>query len=318
MQRRDFFKAGFSVALAGSILAKPAMAMPARSNWKLSCIHLTALDLPPQKLAVMAHQAGYDEIGIRIHEISKGSVAYPFKAGSREIKDFKMLLDDLGMRVHGVDGFALNSDTDPTVFQPIFDACGELGIKSLCFCGDAPNKEKFAAMMAKMCDMAKPLGFRIDLEFMAWRTVGTLEQAYEIVKMVNRPNATIAVDALHLYRSGGTAADIDKIPVRCLGDIHFCDAVKKPPIDPALIQRVREGTINLDSTSGTPKGFEGLVKEARAGRLMPGDGELPLLDFLRHMPKTSAIGVEVPTPGLSDQTNLNLTYSHAINVLNKL
>ena len=36
------------------------------------------------------------------------------------------------------------------------------------------------------------------------------------------------------------------------------------------------------------------------------------------MPKTSAIGVEVPVPGLAPETVLKLSYEHAIRVLNKL
>lgn len=320
LNRRNLFKGAAAAAAAPLFAASPlsAVAMPRQDKWSLSCIHLTALGLPPKELAIGAHRAGYDAIGIRIHPISKGSVAYGFKAGSKEIREFKSLLADLGMRVNGVDGFALNSNTDPTQFEALFEACGELGIKSLCICGDAPDKPKFATMFAKMCDMAQPYGFRIDLEFMAWRTIGTLEQAYELVKMADKKNGTIAVDSLHLYRSGGTAADLDNIPARFLGDIHLCDAVKNPPIDPKLIAQVRAGKAKLDSTSGTPKGFEGLVNEARLGRLLPGDGELPLVDFLKHMPKTSAIGVEVPVVGLSPETCMKLSYSHSINVLNKL
>ena len=56
MQRRDLFKAGFGAMIGGALSAAPALAMPARKEWSLSCIHLTALDLPPQKLAIMSHQ----------------------------------------------------------------------------------------------------------------------------------------------------------------------------------------------------------------------------------------------------------------------
>ena len=315
MQRRTLLTSALVAAVASA--AGPLSAMTCRRDWGLSAIALTALSLPPKELALQAHKAGYNAIGLRINPIAPGSVAYPFTAGSKEIREFKSLLNDLGMRVQGVDGFALNSNTDPKQYAPIFEACGELGIKSLCLCGDAPDKPKFAAMFAQLCDMAAPYGFRVDLEFMAWRTIGTLEQAYELVKMADKPNGTIAVDSLHLYRSGGTAADIDKIPVRYLGDIHLCDAVKNPPIDKKLIEMVRAGKANLDSTSGTPKGFEGLVTEARAGRLLPGDGELPLIDFMKHMPSSCAIGVEVPIVGLDTQTVLNLSYSHSVNLLNK-
>ena len=39
---------------------------------------------------------------------------------------------------------------------------------------------------------------------------------------------------------------------------------------------------------------------------------------MKHMPSSCAIGVEVPIVGLDTQTVLNLSYSHSVNLLNKL
>lgn len=90
-----------------------------------------------------------------------------------------------------------------------------------------------------------------------------MEQAYELVKLADRKNCTIAVDALHLYRSGGSHNDLDKIPQQYLGEIHLCDAVINGPIDKKLVAAQRAGQLKVESTSGTPKGFEGVVREAR-------------------------------------------------------
>lgn len=73
---------------------------------------------------------------------------------------------------------------------------GFLGFYSIVNC---KTREKFARVLQDMADYAAPRGFNIDVEFMIWRTVGTLEQAYELVKLADRKNCTIAVDALHLY-----------------------------------------------------------------------------------------------------------------------
>lgn len=72
---------------------------------ELSAIHLTALELPPAELVPAARRAGCAAVGLRIHPIVPGSVAYPFEPGSEELKAFKRLLADEGMRVQGVDGF---------------------------------------------------------------------------------------------------------------------------------------------------------------------------------------------------------------------
>lgn len=282
---------------------------------ELSAIHLTALELPPAELVPAARRAGCAAVGLRIHPIVPGSVAYPFEPGSEELKAFKRLLADEGMRVQGVDGFGLTDATDLSAFARLFEACGELGIRSMCVSADAKNREAFAEVFAQMCDMAAPYGFRIDLEFMAWHTIGTLEQAYEIVRLADRPNGTIAVDAVHLMRSGGKPEDLAKIPPRFLGDFHLCDGVKDAPIAPALVARVQAGDVNFLDPAGFPAGFEGLIREARGGRRYPGAGELPLIEMLRRMPEDAAVGVEVPVPGMPGEAVLKDSFAHAARVM---
>lgn len=281
---------------------------------ELSAIHLTALDLPPAELVPAARRAGYAAVGLRIHPIVPGSVAYPFEPGSAELIAFRQLLADEGMRVQGVDGFGLTDKTDPSGFAQLFEACGELGIRNMCVSADARDREAFAEVFAGMCDMALPYGFRIDLEFMAWHTIGTLEQAYEIVRLADRPNGTIAVDALQLMRSGGKPEDLEKIPPRFLGDFHLCDGVKTSPLDPALLARVRAGEVDFLEPAGFPAGFDGLIQEARAGRKYPGAGELPLIKMLRRMPEDAAVGVEVPVPGMPGEAVLKDSFAHAARV----
>lgn len=282
---------------------------------ELSAIHLTALDLPPAELVPAARRAGYAAVGLRIHPIVPGSVAYPFEPGSAELIAFRQLLADEGMRVQGVDGFGLTDKTDPSGFAQLFEACGELGIRNMCVSADARDREAFAEVFAGMCDMALPYGFRIDLEFMAWHTIGTLEQAYEIVRLADRPNGTIAVDALQLMRSGGKPEDLEKIPPRFLGDFHLCDGVKTSPLDPALLARVRAGEVDFLEPAGFPAGFDGLIQEARAGRKYPGAGELPLIKMLRRMPEDAAVGVEVPVPGMPGEAVLKDSFAHAARVM---
>lgn len=317
MYRRNLFKSAAALAGAGALSAfSTAKAMDCKKR-ELQAIALCAIELPPEEFANQARKAGYEQMGLRIHPIVPGALAHEFKAGTPEIRAFKQHLANTGIVLHGVDGFAINSDTNPAEFHSVMDACAELGVKNLTLCGDAPNKEKFARVLQDMADYAAPRSFNIDVEFMIWRTVGTLEQAYELVKMADRPNCTIAVDSLHLYRSGGSHNDLDKIPQKYLGEIHLCDAVINGPIDPKLVQAQRAGTLKVESTAGTPKGFEGVVKEAREGRLIPGVGELPLVDFLRHMPERP-IGVEVPLPGYQTQRVFDLTYKYSQDLLKQL
>jgi sugar phosphate isomerase/epimerase len=84
----------------------------------------------------------------------------------------------------------------------------------------------------------------------------------------------VIVDALHLARSGGTPADVAALVARTPGRfpvVHLCDAPAVPRSD-------------------SP---EALAEESREDRLLPGDGELPLLRLLAATAGSRAF-VEAP------------------------
>jgi sugar phosphate isomerase/epimerase len=98
------------------------------------------------------------------------------------------------------------------------------------------------------------------LEFLPIFTIGSLAAAVDLVQEVGRPNAGVLVDTLHLARSGGTAADLRTVPPRLLPYVQLADApAAAPPADQ-------------------------LRDEALHGRLLPGDGALPLAAVLDAVP----------------------------------
>lgn len=74
-------------------------------------------------------------------------------------------------------------------------------------------------------------------------------------------NGKVLIDALHLFRSGGTVADVQAMDAHLIGALQLCDAPLQGP-DP----------------SDTPA----ILAEARAGRLPPLEGELPRQCPARH------------------------------------
>jgi sugar phosphate isomerase/epimerase len=128
--------------------------------------------------------------------------------------------------------------------------------------------------------MAAPYGIRVDVEFMAWRVVATIQDAAALVAAAGKPNGAVLLDSVHLARSGGFPADIAGVPCKAA---QICDGPLANPV-----------------------GTEALIYEARSHRLLPGDGELPLIDFLRALPSGAAISAEVPMPDTDAQTKLNL------------
>ena len=135
---------------------------------------------------------------------------------------------------------------------------------------NSANFALVAERMAEICDLAREYNIAVDIEFMPFRPVKTFADALQVVRMADRPNAHIMVDALHVFRSNSSLDDIRRADPKFLGTFQICDAPRDPP--PA----------------------DQLATEARTRRLLPGHGELPLWELIDAMPAGIPVGVELP------------------------
>lgn len=234
----------------------------------LSLAHLTVLDVAPPALFDLAAEAGFQSVGIRILPAVPGATSYPLSRPA--VVEWRRRLADAGVGVHDVEFIPLTPQVRVDDYAPTLALAAELGAKRLNVSGDDADFARLAGNFGALCDLAADVGMGVDLEFMRFRIVGTLQQAHDIVTRAGRPNGRLLIDLLHLFRSGGTAGMLGEIPASAFGSVQLCDA---PLQDPAT----------------------GLAEEARQGRLFPGEGELPLTAFMSAVPHHISVGVEVPT-----------------------
>src|SRR5262249_26517959 len=126
---------------------------------------------------------------------------------------------------------------------------------------------------------AQQYGLHVCLEFAIYTGVRTLADAVRVVKKSGRANASVLVDALHFSRSGGWPSDIAGVDASLFRYAQICDAA-------AVI----------------PRESSALIREARGGRLLPGEGGLPLRELVAALPAAIPLAVEAPvraTAGLS-------------------
>jgi hypothetical protein len=88
----------------------------------------------------------------------------------------------------------------------------------------------------------------------------------------SRANTT-GSDALHFSRSGGLPAHVASIDPSLFRYAQICDAVADRP---------------------APTDAPALIREARTGRLLPGEGVLPLMDLVRALPDALPLAIEAP------------------------
>ena len=87
------------------------------------------------------------------------------------------------------------------------------------------------------------------------------------------------IDALHFSRSGGIPADIKQVDPALLHYAQICDA-----------------SADMPGPSDTPK----LIGEARTGRLLPGEGVLPLAELVAALPAATPVAIEAPCRATAD------------------
>jgi sugar phosphate isomerase/epimerase len=99
------------------------------------------------------------------------------------------------------------------------------------------------------------------------------------VAQSKRSNASVLVDALHFSRSGGIPAHIAQVDPALFRYAQICDAGPDMP-----------------GPGDTPA----LIREARTGRLLPGEGVLPLAELVAALPDTVPLAIEAPCRATAD------------------
>ncbi|KXU96161.1 xylose isomerase [Caballeronia megalochromosomata] len=262
--------------------------------YRIGVAHLTALELNPSELVMESARAGFAAVGLRTHPVALGAIHYPLKAGSAEHRRLARLLDDHGMTVREVEFIPILPEIVVPSYEAMFEAAAGLGAQSVTVSGDDGDFSRLVANFEALCDLAAGFGLRIDLEFMRWRHVGTLDDARRVLDAAARPNGSILIDALHLMRSGGSPADVSELPAAYLHAVQICDA-------PAV----------------SPVGDDAIIREAREGRLPPGQGALPLAGLLRSLPSHTLISAEIPFATLEAPERLALAFKASKQVIGR-
>lgn len=244
------------------------MARPA-----LTLAPLGFLELEPPTLLAVAAAAGFASVALRTAPAVPGGRHHPLRAGSGDLRRATEEMRRSGVTVLQVELIVLDRSTDVASHRPMLEAGAALGAERLVVNGDDPDPAVVVAKLAEVAELAAEHGMTVDVEFMPFRALATLEQASAAVAAAGHDNVAVMVDSLHLARSGGAPADIAAADPRRLAVLQLSDAPLAPP--PAHL----------------------LADEAREGRLLPGAGELPLEELVLAMPPTALVGAEVPMRG---------------------
>lgn len=190
--------------------------------------------------------------------------------------DVRRRLDATGLTALDAEVGRLMADRDIDDCVRLLDIAAEVGAPNALIVSLDPDRARTTEQYARLCEHGASVGVRPVLEFMRFMTVRTLADALAVVIGAGHPSGAVLVDALHLDRCAATPADVAALDPGLLPYAQICDApAARPPA-------------------------EGLVEEALDGRLLPGDGELPLADLVAAFAADVPFSVELRSKALRD------------------
>lgn len=245
----------------------------------LSLAWLTVRDAHPIEHVEAAQAAGFDAVGLRIVPPSPTDPLIPVIGDEPLIRELRAHLDATGVRVLDVETVWIGPAFNAAALLPALELAQRLGCHQLLTMGQDREPGRMLDHFSRLCEAAARFNVNVGLEFAAYTAVPTLADAGRIVAASGQDNARVLVDALHLARSGGTPREVADFARAQPGRIAYAQIA--------------------DARGPRPADDEALKTEARGGRYLPGEGDLPLAELVAALPAGLALGVETPCAALA-------------------
>jgi len=236
---------------------------------------LNATGVSPAEFVRIAADAGCRRVtmfaydGSDVLPRSNSGLSYPVPITADSKEEVRRALEETGVALDGVEFFPLVADVDFELYRPALELGRELGAGRAVTHIFIEDDALVVQRLGELCELAGAIGLRITSEFCPL-TAGnpSLERAKWLVDQIGSDKFGIGVDVLHLIRSGATPADVAALDPSYFGVVQICDA------------------------HGTHASTD-YIKDVH-NREVPGQGDLPIRDFLNAVPAAMPVEAEVP------------------------
>jgi sugar phosphate isomerase/epimerase len=183
--------------------------------------------------------------------------------------ELKATLRDRAVAISLGEGFSIRPQEEARDKAADLDIMADLGAQRISTVSMEPDRSRSLDEFGILAELTADRGMGLLLEFAPPHTFNTLEKSLAAIHHAGMDNASLLIDAMHFFRTGGTIEQLAAVDPRMIGYAQLCDAT----IEPA------GGDYYL---------------EASFQRKAPGDGELPLGALLDVLPTDIPLGIEVP------------------------
>ena len=182
-------------------------------------------------------------------------------------REVKRAIADTGVVIALGEGTRVAPGVEAESYAAQFDVHAELGTERINAICTEPDMARAIDQYGILSDMVLARGMDFLIEFAPPQAINTWPMALQVADALGHDRCGMMVDSMHLYRSGATTEDMARLPIR------YAQRADAPLLAP-------EGLTYL--------------QEAMFARQLPGEGQLPLADWIAALPADCPIGLEVP------------------------
>lgn len=258
---------------------------------------LSVFGMPPVDYVQLAADLGCGHVTIALGPLPWNPCGFPawsLREDEALRRQMMAVMRERTVAISVVSGFSLRPGADVRDLASDMDMAAELGARQVATVGMDPDIPRAHDQLALLAEMAERRSLDVVLDYAPHQAINTLTMACAALRHTRSPRALLSIDAMHFFRSGGTIADLVALDSSLIGYAQICDVPK--------LARHRD-----------------YGREASFERMVPGDGELPLADFVSALPRNVLLGIEVPILLEIEQgKSLRTVLSRAVDASRKL
>jgi sugar phosphate isomerase/epimerase len=247
---------------------------------RLGVERLSVFGMPPVEFVELAADLGCGWVGMGLSPSGSfnphGYRGWSLRDDAALRRETRAALAGTGVRIGILEGFAVIPGQDPHAFERDLDLLVELGGNRINVVSLDKDLHRTIEGFAIFADMASQRGLQVSAEMGSLGPIGQIETALATVRGVGMDNFTLLIDAMHLFRLGNTVEQLASLPSGVIGYAQLCDAPWAPR-------------------------FATYMEEAMYERMAPGEGELPLDEFVRCLPADIIVSLEIPMRSLAEK-----------------
>jgi sugar phosphate isomerase/epimerase len=232
---------------------------------------LSVFGLPPVAFVDLAADLGLRYIAITLTAMPNeyGYPPFSLRDDAALRRETLAALHDRGVSISLGDGFVIREGVDMRDRAGDIAIMAELGAARVNSVSFDPDLSRSVDQLGTVAELAAASGMETTLEFGPTLSIANLPTALRVIQQVGRSDLRLLIDTMHVFRSGSSAEEVAALDPERIGYVQLSDAPRVASIP-------------------------NYMEEACFQRMVPGSGELPLLDLLAVLPRHLVIGLEVP------------------------